>query len=138
MENSGEARLIARTGAMLFLGAGLVALLNSFALGPLGAAGVDVARMRILASLSLGSAVAVLLVPWHRLPPRVPLVLAVWGLCALARVGAVGRLRGDGAGAERVSGLLHADLRMARPRAAARHVGVVRAGRRRRMRVAHR
>ena len=72
---------------MLFVGAGLVALFNSFALRGLGVSGVDVGRMRILAVLSLASAVAVLFVPWRRLPVRAPLSLAVWGLVLLLASG---------------------------------------------------
>jgi diguanylate cyclase (GGDEF)-like protein len=83
----GEGRLIARSGAMLFVGAGLVALLNSFALRGLGVTGVDVGRMRILALLSLASAAAVFVVPWWRLPTRAALVLAVWGLVLLLASG---------------------------------------------------
>jgi diguanylate cyclase (GGDEF)-like protein len=87
VENAGEARLTARSGAMLFVGAGLVALINSFALRSLGVVGVDVDRMRLLALLSLASAVVVSLVPWHRFPPRVSMVLAVVGLALLLASG---------------------------------------------------
>ncbi len=83
MENLGEARLIARSGAMLFAGAGSLALANSFALGSLDAAGVDVTRMRILSALSVVCAVVTLWVPWHRLAPRFPLALAFAGLALL-------------------------------------------------------
>ncbi len=87
METVGEGRLVARSGAMLFVGAGLVALLNSFVLRGLGVVGVDVGRMRILAVLSLASAAVVFFVPWSRFPRRVALVLAVWGLVLLLAFG---------------------------------------------------
>jgi len=63
VENIGEARLIARSGAALFLGAGLVAVVNSFALHALGVTGVDVTRMRLLGLMSLFCAFAVLTAP---------------------------------------------------------------------------
>ncbi len=88
MENLGESRLIARSGALLFVGAGLVALANSFALRELGVAGVDVGRMRLLSLLSLTSAAIALLVPWQRLPRRASISLAVWGLVLLLASGA--------------------------------------------------
>jgi diguanylate cyclase (GGDEF)-like protein len=88
VEKLGESRLIARSGAMLFVGAGLVALANSFALRGLGVDGVDVGRMRVLALLSLISAVVALYVPWHRLPHRASVSLAVWGLVLLLASGA--------------------------------------------------
>ena len=72
---------------MLFVGAGLVALLNSFALRGLGVSGVDVGRMRLLAVLSLASAGVALLVPWPRLAARAPLSLAIWGLVLLLASG---------------------------------------------------
>jgi len=87
VENLGESRLIARSGAMLFVGAGLTALLNSLALPGLGATGVDVDRLRILGAVALVSAVAVLMVPWHRFRPRASLSLAVWGLVLLLASG---------------------------------------------------
>jgi diguanylate cyclase (GGDEF)-like protein len=96
VENLSEARLIARSGAMLFLGAGILTLVNSFALRPLGAVGVDVPRMRILAGLSLVSAVVALLVPWQRLRPRMPLVLAAWGLVLLLASGEWARYAATG------------------------------------------
>ncbi len=83
----GGARLIARTGAMLFCGAGLVAFVNSFAFRAMGVVGVDAGRMRMLALLSLISAVAVLFVPWHRLPHRASISLAVLGLVLLLASG---------------------------------------------------
>lgn len=83
MENLGEARLVARSGAMLFVGAGALVLINSFALRLLGVVGVDVGRLRLLGGLALVSAVVVLLVPWHRLPPRASVVLAFLGLVLL-------------------------------------------------------
>jgi diguanylate cyclase (GGDEF)-like protein len=88
VKNLGESRLIARSGAMLFVGAGLVALANSFALRELGVDGVDVGHMRILAVLSLVSAAAALVVPWHSLPERTSVSLAVWGLVLLLASGA--------------------------------------------------
>ncbi len=88
MENLGEARLVARSGATLFVGAGLLALLNSFAFRALGVTGVDVTRLRILAVLSLASAAVVLVVPWHRLPARASVVLAFLGLGLLLASGA--------------------------------------------------
>jgi diguanylate cyclase (GGDEF)-like protein len=87
VEDVGEGRLVARSGAMLFVGAGLVALLNSFALRGLGVSGVDVGRMRLLAVLSLASAGVALLVPWPRLAARAPLSLAIWGLVLLLASG---------------------------------------------------
>ncbi len=87
MENLGEARLVGRSGATLFAGAGLLALMNSFALGVLAITGVDVERMRILAALSVLCAFVVLVVPWHRLPARSSLVLAVLGLVLLLASG---------------------------------------------------
>jgi diguanylate cyclase (GGDEF)-like protein len=91
VENLGEARLVARSGAMLFAGAGLLALVNSVALRSLDAAGVDVARMRILSALSLAFAVATLWVPWQRLAPRAPLGLAFCGLALLLGSGSWAR-----------------------------------------------
>ncbi len=73
---------------MLFVGAGLLAFLNSFALAPLGVTGVDASRMRVLAGLSILSAVVVAVVPWHRLPSRASLVLAFLGLGLLLASGA--------------------------------------------------
>ncbi len=73
---------------MLFVGAGLVTLANSFALGPLGAAGVDVGRLRFVAGLSILSAVAVHEVPWRRLPARSSVLAAVLGLALLLASGA--------------------------------------------------
>ncbi|MGZ4190703.1 MAG: GGDEF domain-containing protein [Actinomycetota bacterium] len=83
----GEARLVARSGTLLFISAGLVALLNSFALGPLGVAGVDATRMRVLGMASLASGVVVMFVPWRRLPPRASISLAVLGLALLIASG---------------------------------------------------
>jgi diguanylate cyclase (GGDEF)-like protein len=88
VENVGEARLIARSGAMLFVGAGLVALAYSFALRTLGVSGVNGGRLRILAILSLASAAGALFAPWARLPHRAALSLAVWGLVLLLASGA--------------------------------------------------
>jgi diguanylate cyclase (GGDEF)-like protein len=87
VENLGEARLVGRSGAALFVGAGLLALVNSFALEVFGAVGVDVTRMRVLTALSLLSAVIALRVPWQRLPPRASLSLAVVGLVLLLASG---------------------------------------------------
>jgi len=87
VENIGEARLIARSGAALFLGAGLVAVVNSFALHALGVTGVDVTRMRLLGLMSLFCAFAVLFVPWTRMHPRASVVLAVVGLVLLLASG---------------------------------------------------
>jgi diguanylate cyclase (GGDEF)-like protein len=78
---------VARSGAMLFVGAGILAFLNSFALEALGVSGVDPTRMRILAGLSVVSAVAVIFVPWHRLPARASLVLGFLGLGLLLASG---------------------------------------------------
>ncbi len=68
---------------MLFAGAGFLALVNSFALSSLDAAGVDVTRMRVLSTLSVACAAVTLRVHWHRLTPRAPLVLAFSGLALL-------------------------------------------------------
>ena len=87
MENLGESRLMARSGAMLFLGAGLVALVNSFALGMLGVAGVNEMRMRILAFSAFACAAAVLAVPWSRLNPLAALLPAIVGLVLLLASG---------------------------------------------------
>ncbi len=87
MENLGEARLVTRSGAMLFAGAGLVAGLNTFLLDLLHVAGVDVVRMRALALLSFASAGIALLIPWDRLPRRASGVLAVVGLGLLLASG---------------------------------------------------
>ena len=87
MENLGEARLTARSGATLFFGSGLVALGNSAAPGVLGVSGADVGRLRIVGSLALVSALVVLLVPWTRLRPRAPIVVAIWGLVLLLACG---------------------------------------------------
>jgi diguanylate cyclase (GGDEF)-like protein len=78
---------MARSGAMLFAGAGLVALVNSFALGMLGVAGVDELRMRILAVSAFACAGAVLAVPWSRLHRRATLLPAVVGLVLLLASG---------------------------------------------------
>jgi diguanylate cyclase (GGDEF)-like protein len=83
----GEARLVARSGTLLFVSAGLVALLNSFALGPLEVAGIDVTRMRLLGMASVASGVLVKFVPWRRLPPRASISLAVLGLVLLIASG---------------------------------------------------
>ncbi len=83
----GQARLVARSGAMLFVGAGLLALVNSFALRLLGVNGVDATRMRILATVSILSAVVVLVVPWQRLPARASMALAFLGLGLLLASG---------------------------------------------------
>jgi diguanylate cyclase (GGDEF)-like protein len=88
VENLGESRLVARSGAMLFVGAGLVAVANSFALRELGVEGVDVGRMRLLGLISLISAVITLYIPWQRLPRRASMSLAVWGLVLLLASGA--------------------------------------------------
>jgi diguanylate cyclase (GGDEF)-like protein len=87
VENLDEARLTAHSGAMLFVGAGLLALINSLALRVLGAVGVDVLRMRILGVLSLVSAVVVLRLPWTRLRSSARLLVAVWGLVLLLASG---------------------------------------------------
>jgi diguanylate cyclase (GGDEF)-like protein len=87
VENLGEARLVTRSGAMLFVGSGLVAGLNTFLLDVLHVAGVDVVRMRVLAVLSFASAAIALLIPWDRLPRRASGVLAVVGLGLLLASG---------------------------------------------------
>jgi diguanylate cyclase (GGDEF)-like protein len=78
---------MARSGAMLFLGAGLVALTNSFALGMLGVAGVDELRMRLLAFAAFACAAAVLVIPWTRLHRRASLLPAIVGLVLLLASG---------------------------------------------------
>jgi diguanylate cyclase (GGDEF)-like protein len=88
VENLAEERLAARSGATLFLGAGILALVNSFALRFLGVAGVDSGRMRVLGVLSVASAAVVLAVPWSRLPNRAFIALAVLGLGLLLASGA--------------------------------------------------
>jgi diguanylate cyclase (GGDEF)-like protein len=78
---------MARSGAMLFAGAGLVALVNSFALGMLGVAGVNELRMRILALGAFACAAGVLAIPWTRLHPRASLLPAIVGLVLLLASG---------------------------------------------------
>lgn len=78
---------MARSGAMLFVGAGLVAVTNSFALGMLGVAGVDGTRMRVLGALAFLCAAAVLVIPWGRLHPRASLLPAIVGLALLLASG---------------------------------------------------
>jgi len=78
---------MARSGAMLFVGAGLVAVVNSFALAMLGVAGVDGLRMRILGVGAFACAGAVLVIPWHRLHPRATLLPAIVGLALLLASG---------------------------------------------------
>ncbi|HEV7524632.1 MAG TPA: GGDEF domain-containing protein [Acidimicrobiia bacterium] len=87
MEKFGEARLVARSGSMLFFGAGLVAVVNSFALASLGVSEVDASRMRVLGLLSFACAAAVLTVPWQRFSPRVSILPAVVGLVLLLASG---------------------------------------------------
>ncbi len=87
VENLGEARLIARSGAMLFVGAGLVALINSSAPGVVGVSGVDAGRLLFVGVLSIVSAGVVLVVPWARLAPRAPVAVAFWGLVLLLASG---------------------------------------------------
>jgi diguanylate cyclase (GGDEF)-like protein len=78
---------MARSGAMLFAGAGLVALANSFALGMLGVAGVNELRMRVLAFSAFVCATVVLVIPWTRLSPRARLMPAIVGLVLLLASG---------------------------------------------------
>jgi diguanylate cyclase (GGDEF)-like protein len=72
---------------MLFFGAGMVAVVNSFALRALGVGGVDATSLRVLGALSLASAVLVFFAPWHRFPHRASIVLAVLGLVLLLASG---------------------------------------------------
>ena len=124
---------------MLFVGAGLVALANSFALrdarGRRASTSAACACSRLL-SLALGGRRAVRAVA-RASRARASLVARGLGPRAAVGVGRVDRLRHDRPGAERLPGLLHPDLRLARPHPAALDVGVVRAGRRARVRVAH-
>lgn len=87
VENLGQARLTARTGATLFAGAGVLALANSCAFGFLGVTGVNIASLRVLALVSVAAAIGVFFVPWQRLPERASLLLAVVGLGLLLAAG---------------------------------------------------
>jgi diguanylate cyclase (GGDEF) domain len=84
-----ESHLAAVSGAVLFVGAGLLALVNSFASGSLAAQGTNVGLMRVLAGLSLVSAAVTWSVPWARVGRVARLSPAVWGLVLLVWAGQV-------------------------------------------------
>jgi diguanylate cyclase (GGDEF)-like protein len=84
-----ESRLAAASGAVMFTGAGLLALVNSFASGSLSAQGTNVGLMRVLAALSLISAAVTWSVPWSRVGRMARLAPAAWGLVLLVLAGQV-------------------------------------------------